>query len=155
MQEGCCTCVFLMKKLFAKISTCWEDSIFNTSCDLWILTTSFQTLSAVRHADSSAKFAWASRQAAHRSPSTQVSKKKKRHCITLHSWYKSMRQYIFLQFCWVDIKHTKGKVNYCKVISYFIQHKLCNEHGKHTFTLDVSKIFFHFILCCMCLELLP
>jgi hypothetical protein len=51
-----------------QISTCREDSIFNTSCDLWTVTTSFRTLSAVRHADSSARFVCASKRAAHRSP---------------------------------------------------------------------------------------
>jgi hypothetical protein len=46
--------VFLMKQL-RKIYMCREDSIFNTSCDLWIVITSFEMLSAVRHADSSVK----------------------------------------------------------------------------------------------------
>jgi biotin operon repressor len=45
-----------------KISTCRWDGIFNTSCDLWIVNTSFQTSST----DSSAKFACASQPAAHR-----------------------------------------------------------------------------------------
>jgi hypothetical protein len=42
---------------------CREDGISNTSCDLWIVTTSFWMLSAIRHADSSAKFACASQPA--------------------------------------------------------------------------------------------
>jgi hypothetical protein len=54
-----CTC-FLTKQLQKK-SMCRKDSIFNTSCDLWIVTTSFQTLPA----DLSAKFTCTMRQAAH------------------------------------------------------------------------------------------
>jgi hypothetical protein len=30
----------------------YRDSIFSTSCDLWVVTISFQTLSANRHIDS-------------------------------------------------------------------------------------------------------
>jgi hypothetical protein len=59
-KNDCWTCVF-------NETICRGDSIFNTPCDLWIVTTSFQMLLAVRHADSLAKFACASQQVAHRS----------------------------------------------------------------------------------------
>jgi hypothetical protein len=41
-----------------------EDSVFNTSCDMWIVTT-FRTLSAKRHIDSSAKFVCTSQPTMH------------------------------------------------------------------------------------------
>jgi hypothetical protein len=44
-----------------------RDSVFNT-CELWIVTTSFRTLPANRHIDSSAKLVCASQSAMHRSP---------------------------------------------------------------------------------------
>jgi hypothetical protein len=63
-KKDCCACHFFTKQLTA----CREDTISNTSCDLWIVTTSFRTLSAVRHACSSAKFVCGSQQAEHRPP---------------------------------------------------------------------------------------
>jgi hypothetical protein len=67
-KKDCFTCVFLMKQLIVKNSDCREDVIFNISCDLCIVTTSFQMLWPLRHADSSAKFSCASQQVAHRLP---------------------------------------------------------------------------------------
>jgi hypothetical protein len=49
------------------MSTCREDSIFNTTCNLWTITT-FRTLFANRLIDPSAKFVCASQPVAQRSP---------------------------------------------------------------------------------------
>jgi hypothetical protein len=60
--------VFFLMKQSQQINTCREDSIFNTSCDLRIVTTSFQMSLAIRHAVSSAKFACSSPPVGHQLP---------------------------------------------------------------------------------------
>jgi hypothetical protein len=60
--------VYFLTKHSQKLSMCREDGIFNTSCDLWIVTSLFRMLSAIRHADSLTKFACSLPPAEHRLP---------------------------------------------------------------------------------------
>jgi hypothetical protein len=73
-KKDCCTCVFYETVNSEKYLRA-QRTVFSTSVFCELLTTSFQTISAVRHADSSAKFACASQQGAE--PWTpQVTKKR-------------------------------------------------------------------------------
>jgi hypothetical protein len=68
--------LFLTEELIVKDIYMYRDIIFNISCDLWIVTTSFQTLSAIRHADSLTKFVRALQPVVHRSPWNQSTRQK-------------------------------------------------------------------------------
>jgi hypothetical protein len=148
VQDGCCTCVFNELLINCEKYLRVKKTAFSIS--LWKATTSFQMLSAVRHADSSTKFACALQQAAHRSPwspepwTRQVSKRRSR--VTLHSWYKNLWHYIFLQFYSANIKHIKGKC-IAKLFSILFDIKLRNEYEKCIYAWRVENIFpLHFIL---------
>jgi hypothetical protein len=60
--------VFFNETVNFKRYLCVEGKHFHTSCDLWIVTTSFWTLSVIRHADSLEKVMCASWQAVPQSP---------------------------------------------------------------------------------------
>jgi hypothetical protein len=78
LQNSCRTSFAGASKVYV-----W-DTIFNTFCDLWIVTTSFRTLSANRHIDSAAKFVCAGRREAQ--SREQTNKGKNRPLLTYTSF---------------------------------------------------------------------
>jgi hypothetical protein len=120
--------VFLMK-LLRKISMYRDDSIFNTSCDLQIVTTSFQTLSAIRHADSLVKFSCASKQAPHSMEPWTHEVTKKRPCTYLFLYINSSSIILYYLIIYVsysnEILHSRLYIPHFNIGCFRAQVEYC------------------------------